>query len=352
MAGEAINIQDHHIGPGHPLFIIAEMSGNHNKSLDRAMQIVEAAAQAGADALKLQTYTPDTMTLDLAEGEFFIDDPTSLWYGNSLYELYEKAYMPWEWHKPIFDRCRELGIIGFSSAFDASAVDFLEELEVPAYKIASPENIDLPLIEKVANTGKPVMISTGMSTLEEIEEAVNTVRSVGNNQIVLLKCTSTYPATPKEMNLRTIPHLAQTFNLPVGLSDHSLCMAVPIAAVALGCCIIEKHLTLSRSVQSTDSVFSLEPDEFRSMVEAIRTTEDALGDVCYEAVERENRLSKRSLFVVRNIKAGETFTKENIRSIRPGHGLHPKYYNQIIGSKAVSDIAKGTPLRWDIIERK
>jgi pseudaminic acid synthase len=339
------------IDPAAPPFIIAEMSGNHNQSLDKALEIVEAAAAAGAQALKLQTYTADTMTLDISEGGFFIKDEQSPWKGKSLYDLYNLAHTPWEWHEPIMERARELGMICFSTPFDRSAVDFLESLDVPAYKIASFEIVDLPLIRYIAEQGKPIILSTGMTTLAEIDEAVRTIREAGNNQIALLKCTSAYPAPPEEMNLRTLPHLAEAFGVPVGLSDHTLGIATSVAAVALGACIIEKHFTLSRADPGPDSAFSLEPHEFKAMVDAVRETEKALGSVCYEVSEREkaSRVFRRSLFVVKDIEAGEEFTEENVRSIRPGYGLPPKYLSAVLGRKAAGKITRGTPLSWDLI---
>lgn len=339
------------IGPDAPPFIIAEMSGNHNQSLDKALDIVEAAARAGAHALKLQTYTADTMTLDIDEDEFFIKDEQNPWKGKSLYELYNLAHTPWEWHAPIIERARELGMTCFSTPFDKSAVDFLETLHVPAYKIASFEIVDLPLIRYIADQGKPIILSTGMATLAEIDDAVRTIRETGNNQIALLKCTSAYPAPPEEMNLRTIPHLAAAFGVPVGLSDHTLGIATPIAAVAVGACIIEKHFTLSRADPGPDSEFSLEPHEFRVMVDAVRDTEKALGTICYDLSEHErgSRVFRRSLFAVKDIGEGEKFTKENVRSIRPGYGLPPKYLYAVLGRRAAGKITRGTPLSWDLI---
>ena len=340
------------IGPGAPSFIIAEMSGNHNQSLDKALEIVEAAAKTGAQALKLQTYTADTMTLDISEGGFFIRDEQSPWRGKSLYDLYNLAHTPWEWHAPIMERAQELGMICFSTPFDRSAVDFLESLNVPAYKIASFEIIDLPLIRYIAKQGKPIILSTGMATLAEIDEAARTIREAGNDQIALLKCTSAYPAPPEEMNLRTIPHLAAAFGLPAGLSDHTLGIATSVAAVALGACIIEKHFTLSRAEPGPDSAFSLEPHEFKAMVEAIRVAEKAVGRVSYGVTEREqaSRVFRRSLFVVKDVRVGEPFTEENIRSIRPGYGLHTRYLPDVLGRRAAQDIRQGTPLRWDLIQ--
>ena len=346
-----MKIAHHTISSGASPFIIAEMSGNHNQSLDKALEIVEAAARAGANALKLQTYTADTMTLDISEGVFFIKDERSPWKGKSLYDLYNLAHTPWEWHEPIMERARELGMICFSTPFDKSAVDFLESLDVPAYKIASFEIVDLPLIRYIAEQGKPIILSTGMATLAEIDEAVRTIREAGNNQIALLKCTSAYPAPPEEMNLRTLPHLAGAFGVPVGLSDHTLGIATSVAAVALGACIIEKHFTLSRADPGPDSAFSLEPHEFKAMVDAVRETEKALGSVCYEVSEREmaSRVFRRSLFAVKDIEAGEEFTEENVRSIRPGYGLPPKYLSTVLGRKAAGKITRGTPLSWGLI---
>lgn len=346
-----MKILPHNIGPNAPPFIIAEMSGNHNQSLERALEIVEAAAHAGAQAIKLQTYTADTMTLDIKEGVFFIEDGGSPWKGSSLYDLYNLAHTPWEWHAPIMERAEELGMVCFSTPFDKSSVDFLETLNVPAYKIASFEIVDLPLIRYIAEKGKPIILSTGMATLAEIDDAVRTIREAGNNQIALLKCTSAYPAPPDEMNLRTIPHLAEAFGVPVGLSDHTLGIATPVAAVALGACIIEKHFTLSRTEPGPDSAFSLEPHEFKTMVDAVRETEKALGKVCYEVSEREkaSRVFRRSLFVVKDIEAGEEFTEENVRSIRPGYGLPPKYLDIVLGRKAAKRAIRGTPLSWDLV---
>jgi len=339
------------IGPGAPSFIIAEMSGNHNQSLDKALEIVEAAAKTGAQALKLQTYTADTMTLDISEGGFFIRDEQSPWRGKSLYDLYNLAHTPWEWHAPIMERAQELGMICFSTPFDRSAVDFLESLNVPAYKIASFEIIDLPLIRYIAKQGKPIILSTGMATLAEIDEAARTIREAGNDQIALLKCTSAYPAPPEEMNLRTIPHLAAAFGLPAGLSDHTLGIATSVAAVALGACIIEKHFTLSRADPGPDSAFSLEPHEFKAMVDAVRETEKTLGTVCYNISEHEkaSRVFRRSLFAVKDVEAGEEFTEENVRSIRPGYGLPPKHLPIVLGRRAREKITRGTPLSWDLI---
>jgi len=331
--------------------IIAEMSGNHNQSLDRALEIVEAAADSGAHGLKLQTYTPETMTLDLAEGDFFISDENSLWERRSLYDLYREAHTPWEWHKPIFDRARELGLIVFSTPFDDTAVDFLEDLESPCYKIASFENIDIPLIRKVALTGKPMIISTGMATIAELDETVRTAREYGCNDIILLKCTSTYPATPENTNLQTIPHMQDLFNCEVGLSDHTLGIGASIASVTLGATVIEKHFTLSRAEGGVDAAFSLEPDEMRLLVEESKRAWQALGRIIYGPTEAEKKsmIFRRSLYITQNLKAGDVLTKENIRSIRPGHGLPPKYLDVVLGKKVAMDVKKGTPVSWQIV---
>jgi len=347
-----ITISDTDIGPEYPSFVIAEMSGNHNQSLDRAIAIVEAASKAKAHAIKLQTYTADTMTLDIVQNGFSINDPKNLWHGKSLYEIYQKAYTPWDWHKKIFDRCHELGIICFSTPFDFTAVDFLEEMDVPAYKIASFEIVDIPLLQKIAQTGKPIIMSTGMATLAEIDEAVSAIREAGGSQVALLKCNSAYPSPPDEMNLRTISHLAEAFGVPAGLSDHTLGIAVPVAAVALGACIIEKHFTLSRKDPGPDSAFSLEPSEFKEMVNAVRVAEQALGKVHYGVSEREKEslVFRRSLFVVKDVKEGEEFTEKNVRSIRPGYGLRPKYLKDVLGKRAISSVKRGTPVTWEIID--
>lgn len=340
------------IGTGHRPFIIGEMSGNHNQSLDRALELVDAAAKAGVHALKIQTYTADTMTIDHNEGEFFIRDPQSLWEGKSLYHLYQEAHTPWEWHKAIFDRCKKHGIIGFSTPFDASAVDFLEELQVPIYKIASFENIDLPLIERVAKTKKPIIISTGMANLAEIDEAVRTVYKAGGRNLILLKCTSAYPAEASESNLLTIPHMEKLFHVPVGLSDHTLGIGVAIASVALGAVAIEKHFTLSRSEGGVDSAFSIEPAELKMLVEETHRAWASLGEIHYGLSsdrEQKSLQFRRTLYVVENIKKGETFTSKNIRAIRPGRGLLPKYKEVILGKVAREEIKRGTPVNWDLI---
>lgn len=338
------------IGAGFPTFIIAELSANHQQNLEQARALVRAACDAGANAIKLQTYTPDTITID-SDKNFFQVGGGTLWDGRNLHDLYGEAYTPWEWHPELQHLAHELGLDFFSTAFDATAVDFLEELNVPVHKSASFEIVDLPLIEKMARTGKPLILSTGMATLAEIEEAVNTARRAGATQIALLKCTSAYPSPPEAMNLRTIPHLAEAFDAPVGLSDHTLGIAVPVAAVALGACIVEKHFTLRRSDGGPDSAFSLEPHEFRQMVDAIRIAEKALGQVHYGVTEADasGRAFRRSLFVVKDVAAGELFTNENVRSIRPGHGLAPKYLKDVLGRRATRDVERGTPLESDLI---
>ena len=333
-------------------FIIAEMSGNHNQSLGRALAIVDAAADAGVDAVKIQTYTADTMTIDIDTGEFFISDKDSLWKGETLYHLYEKAHTPWEWHKAIFERCKERGIMGFSTPFDDTSVDFLEDLGVPCYKIASFENVDLPLIRKVARTGKPIIASTGMTTVAELSDLVQTVRENGCTDLTLLKCTSSYPASPEGTNLRTIPHMRELFGCAVGLSDHTLGIGASVASVALGAVVIEKHFTLSRAEGGVDAAFSLEPAEMAQLVRECRTAALALGTVSYERAEQEQKSLqfRRSLYVVEDMKAGDVFTEKNLRRIRPGMGLSPKYYDIILGKKANCSITRGTAVQWDLIE--
>jgi pseudaminic acid synthase len=345
-----MNIASRKIGEGQPVYIIAEISANHNQSYDEAVKLIHAAKNAGADAVKLQTYTPDTITID-CQSEIFRIGTGTLWEGRFLYDLYGEAYTPWEWHAGLFEEARTLEMDIFSTAFDPSAVDFLEELSVPVHKIASFEIVDIPLIEKMAATGKPLIISTGMATLGEIEEAVQAARAAGAKQIALLKCTSAYPAPVEEMNLCTIPHLADAFSVPVGLSDHTLGIEVPVAAVCMGACIIEKHFTLSRTKSGPDSAFSLEPHEFESMVKAIRIAEKSLGKVHYgvSAREVESRVFRKSLFVVRDVKKGEAFSDENIRSIRPGYGLHPRYLKNVLGRCATLDIKRGTPFQMDMM---
>jgi pseudaminic acid synthase len=343
-------INERPIGPGRPVYIVAEMSANHNQSFDRAVEIIQAAQAAGADAVKVQTYTPDTLTIQ-CDNEYFRIGQGTIWEGQTLYDLYGEAYTPWDWQPRLSKAANELGLDLFSTPFDPTAVEFLEQMGAPAYKVASFEIVDLFLVRRIAQTGKPIIMSTGMATLSEIDEAVRTAREAGATQIALLKCTSAYPALPEEMNLRIIPHLAEAFDVPVGLSDHTLGIAVPVAAVALGACIVEKHFTLSRDIPGPDSSFSLEPHEFKAMVEAIRVTEEALGQVRYQITEREaaSRVFRRSLFVVREVKAGELFTTENVRSIRPGHGLHTRYLDNVLGRRAAHDIQRGTPLSWDLI---
>lgn len=328
------------------------MSGNHNQSLDVALQIVEAAARAGAHALKLQTYTADTMTLDLDQGEFFIKDPDSLWAGSSLYDLYQRAHTPWEWHEPIFARARELGMLAFSTPFDESAVDFLESLDVPAYKIASFENTDLPLIRRVSATGKPLIISTGMASIAELDESVQAARQAGCRDLVLLKCTSTYPASPANSNLLTIPHLRELFGCEVGLSDHSMGVGVSVAAVALGATVIEKHFTLDRSAGGVDASFSLEPGELGSLVVETERAWQAMGQVRYGATQAESKslMYRRSLYVTRDMQAGELFSADNVRAIRPGLGLAPKHYDALLGRRARQALKRGTALDWALIE--
>ncbi|RLC82168.1 MAG: pseudaminic acid synthase [Chloroflexi bacterium] len=347
-----IEINGRRIGPGYPVYIIAEMSNNHNQQFDQAVKIIKAAKEAGADAIKLQTYTPDTLTMN-CNSEYFQIKGT-LWDGRTLYSLYNEAYMPWDWQPKLKETALELGLDFFATAYDETAIDFLEEMGVPAYKIASFENVDLPLLCRIAKTGKPIIMSTGMATLAEIDEAVYTIREAGGTQLGLLKCTSAYPAPAEGMNLRTIPHLSEAFNVPVGLSDHTLGIAVSVAAVALGACIAEKHFTLSRQIPGPDSAFSLEPEEFEAMVRAIRTTEKALGQIRYGMGEHEieNRPFRRSLFVLKDMKAGEVFTTENLRSIRPGYGLHTRYLREIIGRCASRNIERGTPLTWDLVGAK
>jgi pseudaminic acid synthase len=344
-----IEINGHRIGLGFPVYCIAELSGNHNQDFNQAVDLIRAAKEAGADAVKLQTYTPDTMTID-CNNEYFRIKGT-IWEGKTLFDLYGEAYMPWDWQPKLKKIAEGLGLDLFSTPFDATAVDFLEQMGVPAYKVASFEVVDLPLLRKIARTGRPVIMSTGMATLADIDEAVQTLRLAGCNQVALLKCSSAYPALPEEMNLRTIPHLADAFGVITGLSDHTLGITIPIAAVALGACIIEKHITLSRDTQGPDSAFSLEPQEFKQMVEAVRIAEKALGTINYQTTkkEQESVVFRRSLFVVRDMQAGELFTEENVRSIRPGAGLSPKYLQVILGRKASRDLERGTPLNWDLV---
>ncbi len=347
---EALNIGGHPIGPSHPPFVVAEMSGNHNGDLGRALAIMEAAKDAGADAVKLQTYTADTITIDHDGPEFRIKGGP--WDGRRLYDLYQEAHTPWDWHQALFDKGRELELIVFSSPFDATAVDFLEGLDCPAYKIASFEAVDLPLVACAAATGKPVIISTGMANRQEIDAAARSARENGGGGLALLHCVSAYPALPEEANLRTIPHMISSFEVAVGLSDHTPGIGVSVASVALGACFIEKHFTLSRDDGGVDAAFSLEPREFEALTRECRAAWEALGNVCYERTsgEKENVLFRRSLYVVMDIAQGEAFTEENIRSIRPGHGLPPKHYEEILGSKAKRALARGEALQWPDIE--
>ena len=342
------NIQ---IGVNHKPFIIAEMSGNHNQSLDRALEIVAAAAHTGADALKLQTYTADTLTLDVKEGEFFIDDEKSLWKGESLYELYQKAHTPWDWHEPIIKRAKQLGMLCFSTPFDVTAVDFLEDLDVLAYKIASFENTHLPLIKKVAATGKPMIISTGMASIAELDETVRTIRKAGCEQFVLLKCTSTYPAIPENTNILTTPHMRDLFGCEVGLSDHTMGVGAAVAAVAHGATVIEKHFTLRRADGGVDSAFSLEPEEMKSLVIETERAWQSLGKIKYGPTEAEKSSIKfrRSLYIAEDVKKGEMLTEKNLRIVRPGLGLPPKYYEMLLGRQVNQDVKKGTAARWKIL---
>jgi len=350
MADLEITINGRTIGQDRPTYIIAEISANHNQEFEEAVRLIHAAKEAGADAIKLQTYTPDTMTID-CNNEYFQISKGTIWEGRSLYDLYGEAYTPWDWQPKLQSIAGDLGMDLFSTPYDFSAVEFLEEMDIPVFKVASFENVDIPLMRRIAKTGKPVIMSTGMATLAEIDEAVTTIREAGCKQLAILKCTSTYPAPPEEMHLRTIPHLRDAFNVPVGLSDHTVATSVPAAAVALGACIIEKHFTLSRETPGPDSSFSLEPAEFKIMVDGIRTTEKALGTIHYGVNQREahTKVFRRSLFVVEDMKAGEVFNPNNVRSIRPSHGLHTRYIDDVMGHKASKDIARGTPLGWALV---
>jgi len=340
------------IGLDYKPLIIAEMSGNHNQSLDRALEIVEAAAKTGAHALKLQTYTADTLTLDIDEGDFFIEDKDNLWKGKSLYELYQEAHTPWEWHEPIIKRANELGILCFSTPFDETAVDFLEDLNVPAYKIASFENMHLPLIKKVASTGKPMIISTGMASIAELDETVQTIRDAGCDKFVLLKCTSTYPATPENSNVLTIPHMRELFDCEVGLSDHTMGIGASVAAVAQGATVIEKHFTLSRADGGVDSDFSMEPEEMKALVIETERAWQSLGEVKYGPSEAEkgSLVFRRSLYIAQEMKKGDTLTERNLRIVRPGLGLQPKYYDILLGRRVNQDVSKGTAVSWTLID--
>lgn len=347
-----IEIGGRKIGPGHPPFIVAEMSGNHGGSLEKAMALAEEAAKAGVHGFKLQTYTADRVTLDLKESQFCVNDPTSPWHSKSLYELYQEAHTPWEWHKPIFERCRDLGMVAFSTPCDAEAVDFLESLDAPCYKIGSFENRALCLVRKVASTGKSVIISTGMATLSELQEIVECVRAEGCQDLVFLKCTSAYPTLPAEVNLMTLPHMRDLFRVVVGLSDHTLGIGVAVASVALGAHVIEKHFTLSRKNGGVDSDFSLEPSEMRQLVIETRRAWESLGGIVYGNTEAEKKslLFRRSLYVTQNIPAGALLTAENLKAIRPGFGLPPKHYQALLGQRVNRDVKKGTPVSWDLLE--
>ena len=346
-----MQIGKHAVGLDAAPFVIAEMSGNHNQSLDRALAIVDSAAATGVHALKLQTYTADTITLDVKDGDFFIGDEQSPWKGRSLHDLYTLAYTPWEWHAPIMQRACELGILCFSTPFDETAVDFLESLDVPAYKIASFENIHLPLIRRVAATGKPMIISTGMATLAEIDDAVRAARGAGCRDLVLLKCTSTYPATPENSNVLTIPHLRALFGCEVGLSDHTMGFGASVAAVAHGATVIEKHFTLRRADGGVDSTFSLEPDELRALVVETERAWQSLGHVAYgpREAEKASLIFRRSLYIAQDLKAGDIITRDNLRCVRPGLGLLPKYYDILLGRRVNQDVKKGTPMAWRLV---
>lgn len=343
-------IGDRVVGPGSRPYLIAEMSGNHNQSLDRALEIVDAAAKCGADAIKLQTYTADTMTLDLDLPDFKIDDPKSLWNGRTLYDLYEEAHTPWDWHQPIKERADSHGLDMFSSPFDATAVDFLEELGVPAYKIASFELVDIPLIEKVAATGKPMIMSTGMASAEEIDVAVKTARAAGARDILLLKCTSTYPATPQNTNLATIPNMRDTFGCSVGLSDHTMGTGVAVASVALGAVLIEKHFTTRRADGGVDSAFSMEPEEFAALRTDTERAWQAMGEITYggTTAEEGSRTFRRSLYIAQDMAAGDVLDTTNLRAIRPGYGLAPKFYRDLLGKRVAREMSAGTPADWSM----
>jgi N-acetylneuraminate synthase len=347
-----LKIGSYEIGPGQRPFIIAELSGNHNQKLSKALELVKAAAKAGAHAIKLQTYTADTMTLALREGDFLITERESLWYGRSLYDLYQEAHTPWEWHESIFHLARELDILCFSTPFDASAVDFLEQFNPPCYKIASFEIVDLSLIEKVAKTGKPLIISTGMATLAEIDEAVRTARDSGAKDIVLLKCTSSYPATPADSNIATIPHMRQLFSCEIGLSDHTPGIGAAVASVALGATVIEKHFTFSRADGGVDAAFSLEPYELEALVIETERAWQSIGKISYGLTEKEKDSIRfrRSLYVAKDMRAGEPFTEKNLRIIRPGFGLPPKYIKELLGKKIRKDARQGTPVKWELLD--
>ena len=347
-----IKVGKNRIGVEYPPFIVAEMSGNHNQSLERAIEIVEAAADSGAHAIKLQTYTADTITLDINNSDFTINDENSLWQGRNLHNLYKLAYTPWEWHKPLMKKAIELGLICFSSPFDETAVDFLESLDVPIYKIASFENNHLPLIRKVAATGKPIIISTGMANLKDLDETVQTVKSAGCKELILLKCTSSYPASPEDSNILTIPDLRKLFDCQVGLSDHTMGIGTSLAAIAHGATIIEKHFTLDRSDGGIDSEFSMEPSEMSTLVIESKRAWQSLGGIKYGPTKAEEKslIYKRSLYIAQDMKAGEVLTEKNLRIVRPGHGLHPRYYEQLLGEKVLKDVTKGEALDWSHVK--
>jgi N-acetylneuraminate synthase len=348
---DVIKIDGRLIGNGQRPFIIAELSGNHNQSLERALALIDAAADAGADAVKLQTYTADTMTLDLNYGDFSIKDKNSLWFGRSLYDLYEEAHTPWEWHAALFKKAKDRGVIAFSSPFDKTSVDFLEDLNVPCYKVASFESTDLPLVRYIASKGKPMIISTGMATVAEIEETVTAAKEAGCRDLILLKCTSTYPASAMNTNISTIPHMKELFGCDVGLSDHTMGVGVAIASIALGACVIEKHFTLDRSDGGVDSTFSIEPKELEILVESARSARDAIGSVSYGPVssEKNSVQFRRSIYVVEDVETGQELTTENIRIIRPGYGLAPKHFDLLLGRKVNQDVKAGTALNWDLV---
>lgn len=347
----SIKIGDFMVDGNSKTFIIAELSANHGHDINIAKDTIKAAKEAGADAIKIQTYTADTLTID-CDNEYFKLDSGTIWDGRTLYDLYSEAYTPWEWQKELMEYANSIGLIFFSTPFDKTAVDFLEELDVPVYKVASFEIMDIPLIEYIASKGKPMIMSTGVASLSDIEEAVNACKRMENDQIILLKCTSSYPAKIEDANLNTITNMKETFGVEVGLSDHTLGITVPVVSVALGAKVIEKHFILDKSIGGPDASFSLEPQEFKQMVYAVRDAEKALGKVDYSMSEkkRNNRLLGRSLFVVKDIKAGEKFTEENVRSIRPGYGLPPKYLNEIVGKISNKDIERGTPMAWGYIK--
>jgi len=346
-----INIVGRKIGTNHEPFVVAELSGNHNQSLERALAIIDAAAASGAHALKLQTYTADTLTIDKKDGDFYLDNPDSLWHGMSMYELYQQAYTPWEWHESLFARCKELGLICFSSPFDVTAVDFLEALNCPCYKIGSTENTDVALLQKVAATGKPVIISTGMATVAELGDMVNIVRNAGCQDLVLLKCTAAYPADPADANLLTIPHMQELLECQIGLSDHTIGIGVAVASVALGGTVIEKHFTLSRDEGGVDSAFSMEPDEFQALISESKVAWLARGQVHYGTVDSENNsLSRRSLYIVQDMQAGDVLNPENLRSIRPGYGLPTRHLEDLLGMRVTQNIERGTRMSWDLVK--